>query len=245
MGIFSKLFSKQATIDYSSLGTDFHSHLIPGIDDGVPDMDEAIRLIREMNKLGFNRFLTTPHIMPGTYDNDKENIQLGLDAVRKELAYQGLEVTIDAAAEYYFDDYLFDVLARKELITFGNNQFLFELPTFNMHPRTKEFIFEANSAGYRTVLAHVERYTYMHDNLRDYEDLYYMEVGLQINIGSLAGFYGDQLQKVGFKLIEMGIIDYLGSDLHNDRHLVYLQQGLRNKHLVKSLKERSFKNKEL
>jgi tyrosine-protein phosphatase YwqE len=243
---FSSLFSSALKADYSALGTDFHSHLIPGIDDGVQTMDEAIYYIQEMMKLGYRKIITTPHIMPGAHDNNAEIILGGLVKLKAELKARNIDIPVEAAAEYYLDDYLFDLVAKKDILTFGNNNFLLELPTFSEPIRFKEFMFVANSMGYHPILAHVERYTYMHDNrLKDYEDIYHSEVGLQVNIGSLAGFYGDQLQKVSFKLIEMGLVDYLSSDLHNERHLVYLKQGLKNKQFVKVLKEKTFRNAEL
>lgn len=231
--------------NFSSLQVDLHSHLIPGIDDGVQTMEESLHFIRQLKGLGFSKIITTPHIMPGYYNNTPQIIKLGLDAVRAEVEAWKLDVELEAAAEYYYDDYLFAELNNQPLV-FGDNYLLFELPAFNMPPRVKDFIFEANTLKIKPMLAHVERYLYMHDDyLKHYEELYNMELFMQVNIGSLVGAYGEQVQKIAFKLIEHGFIDFLGSDLHGDKHLHMLEVALRDKHVLKVLETRTFKNIEL
>jgi protein-tyrosine phosphatase len=243
------LFSKPPEKgNFSSLKTDLHSHLIPGIDDGVQTMEEAILHITTLKEMGFTKLITTPHIMPGYYDNTREIIMGGLEKVRAELKARNIDIEIEAAAEYYFDDYLFELLEKDELLTFSDNYLLFELPSFSLPNRVKEFIFEANSKKVKPMLAHVERYAYLHDDqighdhLAPYQELYDMEVFMQLNIGSLAGIYSEKIQKLSYKLIEKGLIDFLGSDLHGDRHIGYLDKALNDKHVMKLLKEKTFKN---
>ena len=249
---FQSLFSPAPVVsDFSSLQIDLHSHLIPGIDDGVQTMDEALHHIETLKRMGYRKLITTPHIMPGYYENTRETILGGLEKVRQELKAHKIDIEIEAAAEYYFDDYLFDVIDKDEALTFGDNYLLFELPTFDLPVRVKEFIFEANRRKIKPMLAHVERYTYLHDeqighdHLAPYEELYNMELYMQINIGSLAGIYGEKLQKLSYKLIEKGWIDFLGSDLHGERHIGYMEKALKDRHVAKLLKERKFKNLEL
>jgi tyrosine-protein phosphatase YwqE len=240
------LFNPTPTVgDFSSLKVDLHSHLIPGIDDGVQTMDESIYFIRELKRLGFEKIITTPHIMPGYFDNTPAIIKAGLENVRNELKAQNIDVQLEAATEYYFDEYLFEELDNQPL-TFSDNYLLFELPSFNMPPMVKEFVFEANSKRVKPMLAHVERYPFMHDDyLKQYEELYNMELYMQVNIGSLVGAYGEQVQKIAFKLIENGFVDFLGSDLHGEKHLHMLEVALRDKHVLKVLETRTFKNIEL
>ena len=113
-----KWFSKKKEeelepLDFSVLKTDIHSHFIPGIDDGSPDMETTLNLIKEMQKLGFSKVITTPHVMSDFYKNSSETILQGLAAVRSELKAQNINIEIDAAAEYYID-YDFEQKIGKE-----------------------------------------------------------------------------------------------------------------------------------
>ena len=100
---FSKKEEELEPLDFSILKTDIHSHFIPGIDDGSPDMETTISLIKEMQQLGFKKVITSPHVMSDFYQNTSETILSGLNEVRSELKVQAIPVEIDAAAEYYID----------------------------------------------------------------------------------------------------------------------------------------------
>jgi protein-tyrosine phosphatase len=113
-----KLFSKSKSgasgekPDYSLLKTDMHSHLLPGIDDGSPDLKTSIELIKGMMNAGFTKFITTPHIMWEMYKNTPEIIGEKLQLVRSALKEEGIEVEINAAAEYFLDDHVEELLKR-------------------------------------------------------------------------------------------------------------------------------------
>src|SRR5688572_16071849 len=103
--------------DYSSFATDMHSHLIPGIDDGVKTMEESLDLIRSFSELGFKKLITTPHVMSDAFHNTPETILGGLEAVRAAVAAANIPVTIDAAAEYYYDERLPRMIKEEKLLT--------------------------------------------------------------------------------------------------------------------------------
>src|SRR5688572_208393 len=90
--------------DYSMVGVDMHSHLIPGIDDGAKTIEDSIVLIRELQALGFRKLITTPHIMSDYFKNNPENITEGLVKLRAAVKEEGIQMEIEAAAEYYIDD---------------------------------------------------------------------------------------------------------------------------------------------
>ena len=79
-------------LDFSVLKTDIHSHLIPGLDDGSPNMETTISLIKRMQKLGYKKIITTPHIMSDSYKNSSEDILEGLDKVRKEIVIRNIDI---------------------------------------------------------------------------------------------------------------------------------------------------------
>src|ERR1044071_2149482 len=114
-------------VDLSWLKADLHSHLIPGIDDGSPDIETSLQLIRGMAGLGYKKLITTPHIIWDMYRNTRESILERLEELRAAVKAEGLAIEINAAAEYFIDDYLEGVLKRKEpLLTISGNMVLVE-----------------------------------------------------------------------------------------------------------------------
>ena len=121
MSFFSKLFNKKEEVlpvfDLSQIAVDMHSHLIPGIDDGSKSMDETIAMLAKFESLGIKKVITTPHIMSDFYKNTPEIILGGLSEVRKTAKDLNLNIEIEAAAEYFFDETLMDRLKKKEKLT--------------------------------------------------------------------------------------------------------------------------------
>ncbi len=108
MGLFSKLFKKPEPlqpIDLGMIGVDMHSHLIPGIDDGAPNIEASLSLIRHFVDLGYRKIITTPHVMSDYYRNTSEIITSGRDTVREALKNAQIDIAFDAAAEYYLDEH--------------------------------------------------------------------------------------------------------------------------------------------
>ena len=240
MGLFKNLFGKKAPeLPPADLGasllTDVHSHFIPGIDDGAPDMDTSLALISAMHDLGYRKVITTPHVMGDTYRNTPEDILGGLDKVRKAIASRGLDIEVDAAAEYYLDDSLEQKIKEKSLLTFGNNHVLFELPFIAEPPMLNSTVFEMQTAGYRPVLAHVERYPFWYRDWDKIEAMYDRGVVLQVNIGSLTGAYGPEARKVGEKLIDKAMVKVLSSDCHHMGHIEMLHRSRTMEYVHKAL----------
>jgi protein-tyrosine phosphatase len=234
MGIFSKIFQKNRAVDpldFSLIGTDVHSHLIPGIDDGAKDLDDSMRLIRRLSDLGYNKIITTPHVMSDFYRNSSETILRGRDLIQQEAKKRGFDVEIEAAAEYYLDEFFEDLLERRDILTFGDNYVLFELAFMWAPDALNRAIFNMQMAGYKPILAHPERYAYWHDQYSKYEDLVAKDVLLQLNINSLTGTYSPQVQKVSRRLIDDGLISFVGTDCHHLGHCDLLQQASTQKHL--------------
>jgi len=126
-------------INLSVFGSDIHSHLIPGIDDGSPDMETSIKLVQKFKELGYKKIVTTPHIMCDYYQNTPDKILGGLNDLREELQKQNINIDISAAAEYNLDDGLDSLIEKKEILTFGDNYVLFELPFMQEPTRAKKF----------------------------------------------------------------------------------------------------------
>jgi protein-tyrosine phosphatase len=232
LAVFS-FFSKKSRPKSFPFGTDIHSHLIPGIDDGVKTNDEAAAVIRKLTDLGFTKFITTPHINHA-YKNTPAIILNGLANLREFLASSGMQVEIAAAAEYYLDDNVLDALEQKQpLLTFGKDHLLFETNFLSEPLFMKDFIFKAITQGYRPLLAHPERYAYF--TLAKAEEYRSRGALLQVNLLSLSGFYSAPVQKMAEKLIDKGWVDFLGSDCHNMIHATELESVFSSRHFKKVL----------
>ncbi len=216
-----KWFSKKkeeelAPLDFSILKTDIHSHFIPGIDDGAPDLETSISLIKKMQELGYSKVITSPHVMSDFYQNSSETIFKGLADVREELKAQKINMEIDAAAEYYIDFEFEQKIGKEKFLTFGDNYILVELSFMEAPRNLFDIIFKLQLEGYKVVLAHPERYNYY--SLKDYEEFTSRGVLLQINLLSLIGYYSPQIKKKTEALINAGMVSLVGSDCHNMNH---------------------------
>lgn len=249
MGLFSKLFKKKEKLiepaDLSVLQTDFHSHIIPGIDDGAQTIEDSIDLIKGLMELGFKKIITTPHCMVDYYRNTPEIINEGLAKVQAEIKKQNLNVILEAAAEYYVDDDFERKINAGEILTFGNNYVLFELPFLSEPPNLAQVVFSLQSMGYRPILAHPERYGFYYNDFEKYQDFVDRGVYLQVNLMSLMGHYSPETKKVAEKLIERGLVSFIGSDLHNVRQLELLKLATKFPHLHQLLDSGKLKNAEL
>lgn len=222
-----KWFSKKKEeelepLDFSVLKTDIHSHFIPGIDDGSPDMETTLNLIKEMQKLGFSKVITTPHVMSDFYKNSSETILQGLAAVRSELKVQNINMEIDAAAEYYIDYDFEQKIGNEKFLTFGTNYILVELSFVEAPKNLFDIIFKLQLENYKVVLAHPERYHYF--QMKDYEEFVNRGVLLQINWLSLIGYYSPQIQNKIQDLIAQNMVSFLGTDCHNVHHAALYQK---------------------
>jgi len=221
--LLKNLFSSR-TADMPSIITDLHSHLIPGIDDGAKSMEDSIEMIEAFVKQGYTKLITTPHIMSHRYPNSREVIEEGLAALKAELHARSIEIEIEAASEYYLDETVMALVEARDIMTFGDSYMLFEMSYVQPLHYLEEMVFEMKVAGYRPVLAHPERYIYMHDDFRKYERLKEMGLFFQVNIPSLGGFYSKPVQTAARRIAEAGLIDFVGSDAHKIKHLHALEE---------------------
>lgn len=248
MGIFSNIFKRAPQLEPIDLGilkTDMHSHLIPGIDDGSKSIDESLALLDRFSKLGYKKVVTTPHVMSDFYKNTPETILGGLEIIQKAKNEVGIDIEIEAAAEYYLDHHFEDLIAKKDLLTFGDNHVLFELSFMEEPPRILDAIFGMITEGYKPILAHVERYPFYNNNWDKIEDFRRRGCLLQLNINSLSGHYGPHVKKMAEQLIDKDLIDVVGSDCHHMGHLEMMNDLRTNPHLHKIVQKESLLNKSL
>ena len=202
-----------------------HSHILPGIDDGSPDMETSLQLIRAMQAMGYRQLIATPHVMTDFYPNTRSIILQKRDAVQAAVEKAGIDIVIGAAAEYLIDEN-FEILYQKEpLLTLPGGYVLVEMSFFQPYPNFHKVLFDLQMKGYKPIFAHPERYSYFRhtDQLQQIKDYGAL---LQMNLLSITGYYGKPIREQAQKLIDKDMIDFLGTDLHHARHAELLAKGL-------------------
>jgi len=240
-GIFKK---SKVNPDLSFIGADMHSHLLPGLDDGSKSMEDTIHFIKELNSLGYEKFICTPHILSAVHPNTPQTILPRLAEVKEALKEQNIKVKIEAAAEYMVD-YEFEQLLKtgEQLLTFGKNFILIEMSYLAPSPNIGQVIFDLRLRGLQPIIAHPERYNYYHFQFNQYKQLKEKCCRLQVNLLSLAGYYGKPIKKVAEKLIAEGMIDLIGTDLHHQNHLNATKQLATDAAFYKIIKDIPLKNR--
>ena len=212
-----------AGANWAFLGADMHSHFIPGIDDGAKTIEDSLAMIRAMKDMGYKNIITTPHVMIDYYPNTVETITAGLQKVQQALKDNNIDIPIKAAAEYYIDESFMALVDKKELLTIRDNEVLVEFSMLYEPPMLSEVIFRMQSAGYKPIIAHPERYLFFHGNLRKFRELKDNGCLMQMNLLSVAGYYGKNIKVVAEELMAKGIYDYCGSDMHHEKHAAALK----------------------
>lgn len=212
--------------NFSSIGTDMHSHIIPGIDDGAQTLKDSLALAYKFKALGFNKLIATPHIMADYFRNTPDTINRGLDTLRKGLYDIQLDLDVDAAAEYYLDETLEKKIRHKEVLTFGTGYMLFELSYINPPQNLFDFIKLIQDSGYKPILAHPERYPYYYSSFESYHQIRETGCLLQLNSIALTGYYGSGAKKTAEEMVENHLVDFIGSDMHHLKHATALENSL-------------------
>lgn len=225
--------------------TDIHSHLLPGIDDGVKSWEESLELVQQFEEIGYTKLITTPHVIHDYYPNSVEGIRAKVDELNLLIEERGIKLTVEAGAEYFLDEWFHnEVVEGKELLTFGDNYILVETSFMNAPFQMKDTFFQLKSRGLKPILAHPERYDYF---INDYSQIQqYIDQGvlLQVNAASLTGYYSKESKRISDYLIDNDLVSFFGSDVHNQKHFNNYLKSLKSKTFFK-LKQTSILNNSL
>ncbi|ACU06079.1 tyrosine-protein phosphatase [Pedobacter heparinus] len=236
-------FKKNTGIrDVEWLGVDMHTHLLPGIDDGAKNVADTVGLIKGLKELGFSQFFCTPHIFTELYPNTAETIDAALTITTTALTKAGVQVKIDAAAEYMVDE---TFKPATNLLSLPGRHVLIEMSYLSEMPAIEQVIFDLQIMGHKVILAHPERYGYYHKKPDRYLRLKDMGVLFQLNLLSLSGYYGKEIKQVAGYLLQKKFYDFAGTDLHHHQHLDELRRMVRSGSLHQTIGNYPFKNKAL
>lgn len=243
--MFDFLRSKKLRPVFSSIDTDMHCHLLPGVDDGSKDINETILCLRNMYQLGFRRVFLTPHFQ-SRYPNDEEDIKKRFLQLKEQLkGMTDIPELVDVSGEYRFDPYFCRRPGVDKVMPLPGKTLLCEFSLHDNHYMPIGVFEEYIKQGYHLILAHPERYPYLSIHSEDVEKIKARGVDFQVNLLSLNGFYGYPAMKKGFEYIDAGLVDYIGTDLHNMRYANELIATSRNKTVLRLLEKHTFKNKSM
>lgn len=206
-------FNKPKTLKESGMFqgmTDWHSHILPGVDDGIRTLEDSLAVLRQYEAWGINEVWLTPHMMED-YPNTPEHLREVFSHLSE--AWTG-NVKLHLAAEHMMDALFEERLKKGEVMPLGTDggYLLVETSYFNPPMNMDQILNDVKSAGYFPLLAHPERYRYMGE--KDYERLRENDIRFQINFNSLVGGYGETARKKAEWLIRQGWVEATGSDVH-------------------------------
>lgn len=231
------LFSRQTIAESGILDgmTDYHSHILPGVDDGIQTFEKALEILTLYEELGIRKVWLTPHIM-----EDYPNRTNGLRERFNELSAYYIRsskapVTLFLASENMIDSLFMHRLNKDDLLPIIDSQHLlvetsYYIPPFNLIKLLEQIIYK----GYTPILAHPERYYYL-SNIHEYEDFCSVGVRLQLDLASIVGVYGEDVRRKALTLIQKGYYSLVGTDIHDHKSFVEWINIPVKKKILKSL----------
>lgn len=209
--------------------TDMHCHLVPGIDDGQKEPGNAARLVERQHDWGFARVFATPHVTQDTFENTPEIISAAFARLKGAVDELGVDVGLAHSAEYRLDGFFQKQLAEGNVKPFPNDFLLVENSFVQEAWNLDGTLFDLKLRGFKPILAHPERYSYYFSRRDRYKQLKDAGTLFQINLLSLAGYYGKEVRKVAEALIENDWVDFIGTDMHHDKHAATIDDYLKSR----------------
>jgi protein-tyrosine phosphatase len=198
---------------------DFHSHLIPGVDDGAVDLEQSRAALETMRAQGVRALITTPHLpgsvlsRPDRLAGLMEAMDAGWALLRGMAAAEMPELRVERGAEVALDQRDLDVSDERARLA-GTGFVLVEFPNMSIPPNSGSTIFDLRMKGWKPIIAHPERYGGMGEGFSVVDEWVRMGGLLQVNCGSLLGRYGPTAERIAWTLLEQGRVSYLSSDYH-------------------------------
>lgn len=218
MSFFSGLFRRSCPLDLRGF-TDYHCHILPGVDDGIETLEESLRVLGAYEQAGVAAVWLTPHIMEDI-PNTSDFLRLRFEELRQ--AYSG-SVSLHLSAENMLDSVFQERLEKNDILTVDGDKVLVETSYFNPPIKFNETLKQVLERGFRPLLAHPERYNYIND-VAYYHKLKNNGVLFQGNLMSLSGYYGPAVKQKAMYLLKNGLYDCFGSDLHHEGHIDVIKQ---------------------
>lgn len=195
---------------------DLHCHLLPGIDDGPPDLETSLAMARMAADDGIRVAACTPHIYPGLYENTATGIRTAITALQRELDERDIRLHLVQGADVHLQPDLVDSIHADRVPTLaGSRYLLLEPPHHVAPPRFEESLFQLQTAGFVPVITHPERLTWIDDHFAMFQRACHAGIWMQITAGSLTGRFGRQARYWGERLLDEGMVHILATDAHD------------------------------
>lgn len=242
------LFKKKYTARpiFAALGTDMHCHLVPRVDDGSKCIEETIDCLNTLKAVGYNRVIITPHFQYPRFPNDEDDIKRRFEEVKQQAADAGVEIELAGiGGEYRIDSGFAKRLESPRFLQVGGKYVLVEFSLHQQMMGCDEMIFDMQMKGYEVILAHPERYPYLGAPSSRMEQLKEQGVYFQVNVLSLGGFYGEEAKRRAYTMLDLGWVEFLGTDTHNVLYAQALTDLTHNRKVEKILEKHQFLNNTL
>ncbi|MBV2196221.1 MAG: histidinol phosphatase [Flavobacterium sp.] len=198
---------------------DIHSHMLPGIDDGAKEINDTKNLFEAVKQIGFKKIITTPHTMTSVWENTTESITDAYNLVKSSFPNYVVDLNLGYASEYFLDENLIKLANQNKLLTLKSNFVLIELSFISPPIQLYDYLFDLQLKGYKLVLAHPERYLYLHNKKEEFKRLKKAGCQFQLNLLATVGYYGREVQEITDYLLKNEMYDFVGSDIHNMKHV--------------------------
>ena len=200
-------------------------------------------MVSALKEIGFSQFTGTPHIIKHVWENTPESITASQEIVTSGFNAKNENLNLHVAAEYMMEESFAKLFKSEKLLTLKENYVLVEMSYLNAPIQLYDILFELQVAGYKPVLAHPERYVFYHHNFDEYKKLKKAGCLFQMNLLSAVGYYGKKETETAQKLLEQGLIDFVGSDVHHHKHIESFNKKLLIKNslpLIEAIKNNEF-----
>lgn len=213
--------------------TDVHCHILPGVDHGSQSVEQSLEMLEAELKMGIKRVMCTSHVTSETFENTPESLTAAFQVLKKAVDEAGMDIEIYPSAEYRIDEYWEKQWEKGAILPMPGKFLLMENSFQQELLLLDDLMFDLMIKGYKPILAHPERYGYYAHRHQRLEKLHGSGVKFQINLLSLAGFFGQGARESAMWMVKHGMVDLLGTDMHNMEHAYVIQEYLRSKDWAK------------
>ena len=195
---------------------DLHCHILPGLDDGAPDVATSLAMARMFIDAGVEVVACTPHILPGLYHNSGPQIRTAIEQLRLALDQSELKLDLVCGSDAHMTPDFVAKLKSGEILALADSRYVLVEPPHHVAPaRLEQFFFEILVAGYVPILTHPERLTWVKAQYAAIQRLAHAGVWMQITAGSLTGDFGRSAQHLAERMLDEGIVHLLATDAHD------------------------------
>ena len=224
--IFKKKSKSDAKLFYT---TDMHSHILPGVDHGSQSVADSLEMLKAELDMGITRVICTSHVTAETFENTPETLNAAYNLLKQAVEEEGLPIELYVSAEYRIDEYWTKQYESGNLLPMPGNRILLENSFMQELIGIDEMMFNLQVEGYFPILAHPERYRYYYDRKERYKALHSASVKFQVNLLSLAGYFGKGAREISLWLIQNNLCDMFGSDMHSVEHAEIIKDYIGSK----------------